>query len=117
MSWSNASMEGQVVMAAADSLGFCIFGRNVTNTNLEMLADAINHAVNIDLDASFFERMGRETLKLENEFNRLAGFTTDDDELPEFFYEEALPPADKVARFHSGEVRKSVERWWAAQGS
>ena len=109
----DASMEAQVVMAAADSLGFCIFGRNVTNTNLEMLADAINHAVNTNLDASFFERLGRETLRLENEFNRQAGFTTEDDELPAFFYEEALPPSDKVARFHSGEVRKSVERWWA----
>ena len=109
----DASMEAQVVMAAADSLGFCIFGRNVTNTNLEMLADAINHAVNTNLDASFFERLGRETLRLENEFNRQAGFTTQDDELPAFFYEEALPPSDKVARFHSSEVRKSVERWWA----
>lgn len=109
----DASMEAQVVMAAADSLGFCIFGRNVTNTNLEMLADAINHAVNTNLDASFFERLGRETLRLENEFNRQAGFTTEDDELPAFFYQEALPPSDKVARFHSREVRKSVERWWA----
>ena len=109
----DASMEAQVVMAAADSLGFCIFGRNVTNTNLEMLADAINHAVDTDLDASFFERLGRETLRLEDEFNRQAGFTTEDDELPAFFYDEALPPSDKVARFHSGEVRKSVERWWA----
>ena len=50
---------------------------------------------------------------MEHEFNRLAGFTTEDDELPAFFYDEALPPSDKVARFHSGEVRKSVDRWWA----
>ena len=112
----DASMEAQVVLAAADSLGFCIFGRNVTNTNLEMLADAINHAVNIELDASFFEHLGRETLKLEDEFNRLAGFTLEDDELPSFFYEEALPPSDKVARFHSAEVRQSVKRWWASHG-
>ena len=109
-------MEAQVVMAAADSLGFCIFGRNVTNTNLEMLADAMNHAVGTSLDASFFERLGRETLKLEDEFNRLAGFTVADDELPAFFYAEALPPSAKVARFHAAEVRKSVERWWTEHG-
>ena len=109
----DASMEAQVVMAAADSLGFCIFGRGVTNTHLELIADAINNAVNTDLDASFFERIGRETLKLENEFNRQAGFTVVDDELPAFFYDEPLPPSNKAARFHSQEIRDSVERWWA----
>ena len=108
----DASMEAQVMSAAADSLGFCIFGRTVTNTNLEMIAEGINNAVGANLDASFFEALGRETLKLEDEFNRAAGFTTDDDELPAFFYEERLPPADKAARFHSAEVRDSVERWW-----
>jgi len=108
----DASMEAQVMSAAADSLGFCVFGRTVTNANLEMIAEGINNAVGTNLDASFFEALGRETLKLEDEFNRAAGFTTDDDELPAFFYEERLPPADKAARFHSAEVRDSVERWW-----
>jgi len=109
----DASMETQVVMAAADSLGFCIFGRGVTNAHLDMIAQAINNAVGTNLDASFFEDLGRETLKLEAEFNHQAGFTTDDDELPAFFYNEPLPPSNKVARFHSQEIRKSVERWWA----
>ena len=53
------------------------------------------------------------TLRLEDEFNRAAGFTVDDDELPNFFYDEELPPTNKAARFHAEEVRKSVERWWA----
>ncbi len=109
----DASMEAQVVMAAADSLGFCIFGRGVTNTHLHLIADAINHAVGTDLDAGFFERIGRETLRLESEFNRQAGFTVEDDELPAFFYEEPLPPSNKAARFHSREIRDSVARWWA----
>jgi aldehyde:ferredoxin oxidoreductase len=39
-----------------------------------------------------------ETLKLEHEFNRLAGFTEKDDELPSFFLTEPLPPSDKKAR-------------------
>ena len=112
----DASMEAQVVMAAADSIGFCIFGRNVTNNHLDMIAEAVNNAVGTDLDSSFFARLGRETLRLEDEFNRAAGFTVADDELPEFFYEEPLPPTDKAARFHSAEVRQSVERWWAEHG-
>ena len=109
----DASMETQVVMAAADSLGFCIFGRGVTNTHLDMIARAINDAVGTHLDAGFFEALGRETLKLEAEFNRQAGFTADDDELPAFFYDEPLPPTHRAARFHCREVRESVERWWA----
>ncbi len=108
-----ASMEAQVVMAAADSLGFCIFGRNVTNNHLTMIANAINAAVGSSLDAAFFDKLGRETLRMEDEFNRAAGFTAADDELPAFFYEEALPPSNKVARFHAEEVRRSVERWWS----
>ena len=109
----DASMETQVVMAAADSLGFCIFGRGVTNSHLDMIATAINDAVGTDLDAAFFAKLGRETLKLEAEFNRQAGFTVEDDELPEFFYSEPLPPSNKAARFHGPEIRDSVERWWA----
>ena len=110
----DASMEAQVLSAAADSLGLCIFGRSVTNTNLDMIAEAINNAVGTSYSADFFETLGRETLKLEDEFNRAAGFTVADDELPPFFYEEALPPSDNVARFHSAEVRRSIDRWWKA---
>ncbi|MDX1512598.1 MAG: aldehyde ferredoxin oxidoreductase C-terminal domain-containing protein [Gammaproteobacteria bacterium] len=110
----DASMEAQVLSAAADSLGLCIFGRSVTNTNLDMIAEAINNAVGTSYRADFFEALGRETLKLEDQFNREAGFSVDDDELPDFFYREALPPSDNVARFHSAEVRRSIDRWWKA---
>jgi aldehyde:ferredoxin oxidoreductase len=112
----DASMETQVVMAAADSLGFCIFGRGVTNTHLDLIATAVNNAVGTDLDAGFFEELGRETLRLEAEFNRQAGFTVEDDELPAFFYDEPLPPSNKAARFHGQEIRDSVDRWWARNG-
>ena len=112
----DASMEAQVVMAAADSIGFCIFGRGVTNEHLDMIANAINDAVGTNLDAGFFHELGRNTLKLEDEFNRQAGFTVADDELPEFFYSEPLPPSNKAARFHSEEVRASADRWWAQSG-
>ena len=109
----DASMETQVAMAAADSIGFCIFGRSVTNNHLEMIAAGINNAVGTNLDAAFFARLGRETLRLENEFNRAAGFSAEDDELPAFFYDEPLPPSNKAARFHQTDIRESVERWWA----
>ena len=103
-----ASHDAQVMCAATDSLGLCVFGRTVTTVQLDAITDAINAAVGTALDASFFHELGRETLRLEREFNRAAGFTDEDDELPEFFYKEALAPSNRVARFHAKEVNEFV---------
>ncbi len=100
----DASYQAQIQTAATDSLGLCIFGRTVTTAELDFLAQAINDAHATKLDSSFFAELGRKTLKLEAEFNRKAGFTESDDELPGFFYTEALQPTAKQARFHSKEV-------------
>ena len=104
-----ASFEAQRVMAASDSLGLCIFGRGVTDTNVEFIIDAINNALGTELPNSFYRELGAETLHLEHEFNRAAGFSDADDELPAFFYEEPLPPMDRVARFHGEEINKFRE--------
>lgn len=98
------SLKQQIKVAANDSLGLCIFGQTVTNTNLEFLTDALNAAHNANLTTDFFEELGRQTLYYEREFNRQAGFTAADDELPRFFYEESLPPTNQTARFHGEEV-------------
>ena len=45
-----------------------------------------------------------ETLRDEWEFNKQAGFTEEDDKLPDFFHDEALPPSGKQARHRSAEV-------------
>ena len=108
----DVSMEMQVLCAAADSLGLCVFGRSVTNAHIEMMVNSINDACGTAFDASFFHEIGRDTLKYEAEFNKAAGFTEADDELPDFFYEEALAPSNQVARFHAPEVNASVRRWW-----
>ena len=105
-------MEMQTLCATADSLGLCVFGRTVTNEHIEFVVQSINDALGTQLPVSFFRSIGRETLKYEAMFNKDAGFTTVDDELPEFFYEEALYPSNKVARFHAADVNQSVERWW-----
>jgi aldehyde:ferredoxin oxidoreductase len=103
-----ASFEAQISTAATDSLGFCIFGRTVTTAELDLISNAINDAHGTELSADFFAELGRKTLKLENEFNAAAGFTESDDELPRFFYDEALQPSGKVARFHSDEINRSI---------
>jgi aldehyde:ferredoxin oxidoreductase len=99
-----ASLDAQIATAAADSLGLCIFGRTVTLAEMELITNAINDAHATDLAPDFFSQLGKETLKLEVEFNKAAGFTSDDDELPQFFYDEALQPTGKQARFHSEEL-------------
>lgn len=107
-----ASLEIQALCAAADSLGLCVFGRSVTNEQLDFIMQAIDDAHDVTLGPGFFEALGRETLKLEAEFNRAAGFSEQDDELPAFFYQEGLPPSDRAARFHSADVNDSARRWW-----
>ena len=109
------SLDTQILCAAQDSLGLCIFGRSVTNINTDFVTTAINDALGTNLPMSFFQDMGRATLKLEAEFNLAAGFTEADDELPKFFYDEALEPSFKTARFHTREVNEAVRRWWDSQ--
>ncbi len=103
-----ASLDIQASWAAVDSLGLCIFGRSVTAASTDLVVSALNDAHGTNLDASFMRTLGMEALKMEWEFNRAAGFTEKDDELPEFFYTEPLAPTNRVARHHSAEVNRSL---------
>ena len=107
------SMDTQVNCAAGDSIGICVFGRSVTNNNHQLIIDALNDALGTKLKSNFLRILGRKTLRLEDEFNIAAGFTDDDDELPDFFYQEALPPTNNKARHHTAEVNKFREEWLA----
>ncbi len=109
------SLEVQINSAAADSLGICVFGRTITNTQHPMIIDALNNAHGTDLDADFIDDLGRETLLLEIEFNEQAGFTEADDKLPQFFWDEELPPTGKKARHPGVEINK-FQRQWLAEG-
>ena len=98
------SLQAQTMSAANDSLGLCIFGGSVTNAQQEFIVETLNAAHGTQLDVSFFEALGREVLRLEQQFNREAGFSSADDDLPEFFYQEALPPTNLTARFRGADV-------------
>jgi len=103
-----ASLGIQTACAAADSLGLCIFGRSVTNVSAELVVTALNDAHGTQLDTSFMKTLGLETLRNEWAFNKQAGFTEKDDELPDFFYNEPLAPSNKAARHRSAEVNRSM---------
>ena len=102
------SLEIQTNCAVADSLGLCIFGRTVTNESADLIVKALNDAHGTDLEPSFLPALGREALRMEWEFNRRAGFTEADDELPAFFYAEALAPSNKTQRHRSAEVNQHL---------
>ena len=110
---AEASLGIQVACAAADSLGLCIFGRSVTNVSGELIVTALNDAHGTSLDASFLQTLGREALKMEWEFNKAAGFTDKDEELPDFFYKEPLAPSNEAARHHGAEVNKRIRELMA----
>jgi aldehyde:ferredoxin oxidoreductase len=103
-----SSLDIQIACAVADSLGLCLFGRSVTNVSGELVATALNNACGTDYDESFLEELGLETLRMEWEFNKAAGFTEEDDELPDFFYDEGLLPKGKKARHHAKEVNAKL---------
>ena len=102
------SLESQIANAAADSLGLCIFGRTVTYVSYDLIVTALNDAHGTALDSAFILKLGKEALVMEWEFNKAAGFTDEDDELPEFFYAEALAPTGKTARHHGAAVRSRL---------
>lgn len=100
-----ASLTAQINSAVADSFGLCVFGRSVTESNLQLIADGINGCHGTRIEPGFVRDIGRNTLLMEHAFNKAAGFTEQDDKLPAFFYEESLPPNGKVARLFAGEVK------------
>jgi len=105
-----ASLDIQEDCAAADSLGLCLFGRSVTNVQQGFIAEALNNAHGTDLSEGFMKELGREALELEWQFNKEAGFTEVDDELPQFFFDEPLPGNDIAARHHTTEVNAAFRK-------
>jgi aldehyde:ferredoxin oxidoreductase len=102
------SFRVQINSAVADSMGLCVFGRSVTDENLKLIADAVNDAFDAGITPDVIRKIGVETLRLEAAFNKAAGFDQDDDELPSFFHDEALPPSGRTARLHSREVNAAM---------
>lgn len=100
------SYQVQLNSAIADSTGLCLFGRSVNDTHRELLADAMNNAFDIGITPAFVLEIARDTLRMEAEFNKQAGFTEADDELPQFMLDEGLAPTNNKARLHSQEVNE-----------
>jgi aldehyde:ferredoxin oxidoreductase len=88
----------QMAMALMDCLGMCIFAGFVFEKpdNLAVLADMVAAKFGGQWDIPRLMGLGVQTLMLEQQFNKAAGFSSQDDRLPEFMYTEALPGTGQV---------------------
>jgi aldehyde:ferredoxin oxidoreductase len=62
----------------------------------ETIRDLINARYAWGVGTDILQVLGKETIKLELEFNRRAGFTKADDRIPEWMTREPLPPHNTV---------------------
>ncbi len=87
----------QINMAGYDTLGACIFaGFGFAVSGQDTIANLLNARYGWSVDNCILQTLGRETLTLEREFNRRAGFTAKDDRMPEWMTREPLPPTNAV---------------------
>ena len=101
------SRDLQIATAAIDSTGMCLFiaFAALDDPNcLPALIDLINARFDLSLTGDDVINLGKSILKTERGFNQAAGFTNADDRLPEFFYNEPLPPHNVVVDFSGEEI-------------
>jgi aldehyde:ferredoxin oxidoreductase len=88
----------QYNMAGYDTLGACLFagfGYAATPDGVVKRLLAARYGWD-DLPDNILSELGKETTRLEREFNRRAGFTAKDDRIPEWMTREQLPPHNAV---------------------
>lgn len=89
---SDLSRNFQATTAYIDSMGYCVFIAFCIlddDSGMAGMVDTVNGFLGQEIDIG---KYGSEVLAKECAFNRAAGFTKEDDRLPEFFYKEPLPP-------------------------
>jgi aldehyde:ferredoxin oxidoreductase len=85
----------QIATAAVDSTGMCLFIAFAVldqPETFQALIDMINAFYGLNLTADGVTELGKSVLKNERDFNTRAGFTAQDDRLPDYFKKESLPP-------------------------
>ena len=101
----------QIATAAIDSTGMCLFiaFAALDDENcLPALIDMLNARFGINLTADDVTNLGMSILKTERAFNLAAGFTNQDDRLPEFFSDEPIAPHNVVWDISD----KEIDTFW-----
>lgn len=90
------SRKAQINVAGYDSLGVCLMAGFGISVGFSVIPELVNSIYGSTVGEGFLQELGKETLSFEREFNRRAGFTPQDDRLPEWMTREPLPPHDVV---------------------
>ena len=87
------SLNAQLNMAGYDTLGACIFAGFGYAATPDFVIKRLLEARYgwEDVPDNVLHALGKETIRMEREFNRRAGFTKEDDRLPKWMMQEALP--------------------------
>jgi aldehyde:ferredoxin oxidoreductase len=105
------SRDLQIATASIDSTGLCLFVSFAVLDFDEVfisILDMINAQYGVEWTKEDWNNMGKYVLTIEKEFNRKAGFTKNDDRLPEFT-SEAIPPHDAVWDISDEELDKVLQ--------
>jgi aldehyde:ferredoxin oxidoreductase len=101
----------QYNMAGYDTLGACLFagfGYAATPDGVIQRLLSARYGWD-DLPDNILQELGKQTIKLEREFNRRAGFTAKDDRLPAWMTKEPLPPHNSVFDVSEDELDRIFE--------
>ena len=101
----------QVATAAIDAAGLCLFVAFAVLDNedgLPTICQMINAQYGLSLTPDDVIELGKQILRDEKEFNRRAGFTPVDDQLPEMFMDE-FPPHKTTWDFSDEDLQKTLD--------
>jgi aldehyde:ferredoxin oxidoreductase len=90
------SRVAQINMAGYDTLGVCIFAGFGFAVVPGTIRDLLNSRYGWNVGEDILQVLGKDSLEMESEFNRRAGFTSAHDRLPEWMTREPLPPHNTV---------------------
>ncbi|MCP4167400.1 MAG: aldehyde ferredoxin oxidoreductase [Chloroflexi bacterium] len=82
--------------AGFDSLGACAFAGFGFGADPAVIPALLNTRYGWTVNEGIVETLGRESVRLERQFNRMAGLTAADDRLPEWMTREQLSPTNAV---------------------
>jgi aldehyde:ferredoxin oxidoreductase len=100
----------QIATAAFDAAGLCIFVAFAVLDNedgVQTIVDMLNAQYGLSLTGDDVVALGKSIINNEKEFNKRAGFTKIDDQLPEMFNEK-LPPHNKTWDFTIDELQETL---------
>ncbi|WP_272701264.1 aldehyde ferredoxin oxidoreductase family protein [Desulfovibrio sp. Fe33] len=89
----------QVATAAIDSMGFCLFVAFAvldSENGVQVMADLVQSWTGNTFSVNDLVALGAGAMQDEQDFNKRAGFSEVDDQLPRFFETDPLPPHNVV---------------------